>query len=160
MESFQSVEDDLHVLVDSSAASSYASSSSSSFTLTEDGAFDAGRFRKKTNTDGVRCSFCEILYQRLDFPFDTCTPECALTFCVDSAHNFNATYANLLSRFSGRTKYYPCPIPNRARPADNESPEEYGARCTLLCYGEGGCKEKTVRQHALEFALSSDMTRK
>ena len=162
MESFQSVEDDLHELVDSSfASSSYASSSSVCFESTEDDEFaTAGRFRKKTIQEGNLCSFCGLSYHHLEFPFDTCTPECALTFCVDSEQNFNATYANLLSRFAGSSAYYPCPVPNRVRPENGEDSDDYRARCTRLCYGDRECKERTVRHNAIEFALSSDMHRK
>jgi len=159
MQSFQSVEDDLHIISDSSFACSSSSSSSSSSSLSS----PLVRSRPLSRDNGMTkwpCSYCGLEYARLAYPYDTCTPECALTFCSDSALNFNAVYANLRSRFSGPTDYYPCPIPGKERPREGEERTEYEDRCTTLCYGEGRSHERSVRQNALQYALSSDLHRK
>lgn len=148
----------------SSSSSSFASSSSSSSAFycsfsEEPNVFDISRFddKKRESVLTFRCAFCEYEYNRLEYPFGTCTPECGLTYCRDNPEVFNALYANLQSRFSMGRDYFPRPIPDPCMPRSNESKQDFSERCTIQCYGTDSCRERSVREGAIEYALSSDV---
>lgn len=162
-------DDHFSTFASSSAASSSSSSSSflssdTVFTKEKDSSFSSFLWNLKKEREEDRevhfvCAYCGYAYNRLEYAHGTCSPECALTYCRTSSNDFDAVYANLLSRFSRDQDYFPCPIPEPSAPKEDEEQQDYAQRCTIQCYGNSSGRERTVRENALQYALSVDIRR-
>ena len=158
MESFESVEDDLHILCSNPDNSSSSSSCASSSNASSASGWSPKKKKPHHGEEEKRCSFCDYPFERLEYSFGTCTPECALGFCSDNAHNFNATHANIRSRFPN-PNYYPKAIPSTHRERNGLSRAQYFNERIALCYGNDSSVEKSVRENAFQYATSKDLPR-